>query len=242
MKRLAGTTDAPRAAGIGAEMDFGKLKGYIFDLDGTLFASTGIWRGIYADTLAHFGKEMPDDYVTAVTHLDIARGTAYTAERFGLDQREVERLWREKAAKAYGEVVSLTPHATELLSAIRACGGRLAVATALDEDLSKMCLTRHGAEGFFQVIATVKDAGRDKRFPDVYLAAAKGLGLAPSDCAVVEDGLTGARTAKRAGFFVAGVRDAASGSSAEDMLSVCDTFADDFGDYLPLFSAGGKGC
>ena len=138
-------------------MDFGKLKGYIFDLDGTLFASTGIWRGIYADTLAHFGKEMPDDYVTAVTHLDIARGTAYTAERFGLDQREVERLWREKAAKAYGEVVSLTPHATELLSAIRA---------------SQMCRARHGAVGLIQVFATVQDAGMVKRFPVVLLGAA----------------------------------------------------------------------
>ena len=65
-------------------MRFADLKGYIFDLDGTLLASTGLWYGIYRKALARFGIEMPDDYVAHVNHLDISRGTSYAEERFGL--------------------------------------------------------------------------------------------------------------------------------------------------------------
>lgn len=62
-------------------MDIARLKGYLFDLDGTLLASTRFWHEAYGKALARFGVEMPADYVEHVNHLNIASGTAYTAER-----------------------------------------------------------------------------------------------------------------------------------------------------------------
>lgn len=184
-------------------MKFADLKGYIFDLDGTLLASTGLWQGIYRKALARFGIEMPDDYVAHVNHLDISRGTAYTAERFGLScgAEGVAKVWREYAGDAYASAIELTPHAKDLLSALAARGKKLGIATALDEDLARACLTRHGVWELFPVFVSVGDAGKDKSVPDVYLTAAARLGLLPSECAVVEDGAVGAETAKKAGFF-----------------------------------------
>ena len=120
-------------------MKFADLKGYIFDLDGTLLASTGLWYGIYRKALARFGIEMPDDYVAHVNHLDISRGTAYTAERFGLScgAEGVAKVWREYAGDAYASAIEMTPHAKELLSALSALGKKLGIATALDEDLAR---------------------------------------------------------------------------------------------------------
>ena len=175
-------------------MKFCELAGYIFDLDGTLLASTSLWHGVYARALAHFGIEMPDDYVEHVNHLNIEKGTEYTARRFGLacGGEGVAKIWRKYAEEAYAHEVDLTPYARELLAALRGRGKKLAVATALDEDLARVCLSRHGVWEMFSAFVTVGDVGKDKSAPDVFLAAAAALGLTPYECAVVEDGEVGA--------------------------------------------------
>ena len=85
-------------------MDIARLKGYLFDLDGTLLASTRFWHEAYGKALARFGVEMPVDYVEHVNHLNIASGTAYTAERFGIEggAASVERVWRGLGGGAPG--------------------------------------------------------------------------------------------------------------------------------------------
>lgn len=105
-------------------MKFCELAGYIFDLDGTLLASTSLWHGVYARALAHFGIEMPDDYVEHVNHLNIEKGTEYTARRFGLacGGEGVAKIWRKYAEEAYAHEVDLTPYARELLAALRGRG------------------------------------------------------------------------------------------------------------------------
>lgn len=219
-------------------MKFCELSGYIFDLDGTLLASTSLWRSVYAKTLARFGIEMPDDYVEHVNHLNIEKGTEYTARRFGLvcGGEGVAKIWREYAEQAYAHDVALTPCAGELLTALRRKGKKLAVATALDKDLARVCLSRHGVWEMFGVFVTVGDVGKDKSSPDVFLAAAAELGLTPDGCAVVEDGEVGAATAKKAGFFVAGVYDSFSGSDPTRMAEVCDRYECDLGGYLADFA------
>lgn len=183
-------------------MKFCELAGYIFDLDGTLLASTSLWHGVYARALAHFGIEMPDDYVEHVNHLNIEKGTEYTARRFGLTcgGEGVAKIWRKYAEEAYAHDVDLTPYARELLIALQGRGKKLAVATALDEDLARVCLSRHGVWEMFSAFVTVGDVGKDKSAPDVFLAAAAALGLTPYECAVVEDGEVGAASAKKRAF------------------------------------------
>lgn len=215
-------------------MKIDELDGFIFDLDGTLFASTGMWHDIYGKALAHFGIDMPADYTEHVNHLNIARGTAYTAERFGIEggAKAVERVWRELSGKAYANDIELTPHAKELLYALKKEDKHLAIATALDRDLAEACLSRHGIAGLFEAFAEVGEVGRDKSSPDVYLHAAKLIGLPPARCAVFEDGEVGARSAHGAGFFTAGVIDPFSGSDPQRMAVVCDRLERDLGGYL----------
>lgn len=219
-------------------MNIARLKGYLFDLDGTLLASTRFWHEAYGKALARFGVEMPADYVEHVNHLNIASGTAYTAERFGIEggAASVERVWRELAGDAYAEEIELTPHAKELLYALKNADKHLGIATALDLELAQACLERHGVWGIFETFVTVGDVGKDKSSPAVYLSAAERLGLSPCECAVFEDGETGARSARSAGFFVAGVADPYSGSDPARMRAVCDRYEKDLGGYLADFA------
>lgn len=219
-------------------MKFAELEGYVFDLDGTLLASTAMWHDVYAKALAHFGIEMPDDYVEHVNHLNIEKGTDYTARRFGLEcgGQGVAAIWRHYAERAYSREVEMKPFAVQLLRTLHDAGKRLAVATALDEDLSRACLSRHGVWELFSVFVSVSEVGKDKSSPDVYLAAADRLGLSPASCAVVEDGEVGAATAKKEGFFSAGVYDAYSGSDPRRMREICDRYEHDLGGYLSDFT------
>ena len=67
-------------------MDFTKFKGIIFDLDGTLVESNGVWSQIDIDFLGERGFEVPDDYGKVVSAMDFRQAAIYTKERFGLPE------------------------------------------------------------------------------------------------------------------------------------------------------------
>lgn len=202
------------------------FKGFIFDLDGTLLDSMGLWEEVYARTLESFGKKIPESYLPAINHLSVSDGAEYTVSAFGLEaspQSVVER-WKSFAVDAYAHNVTLKDGAAELLEVLRAAGKKIGIATALDRGLFEPCLARCGIDGYFAAVSTVQETGRDKRFPDVYLNAAEKMGLSPSECVVAEDSFIGMQGAKKGGFFVAGVYDKSAAADVENAKQVCDVY------------------
>lgn len=204
-------------------------KGYIFDLDGTLLESMGLWEDVYRGTFAFYGKTVPDGYVGEVNHLGCADGAEHTHAKYGLGRSasEIKGLWKKLSSEAYDFRVELKPYAFRLLEKLCKEGKLLGVATALDRGSFEMCLKRLGVYGFFRSFTSVGETGKDKSSPDVYLKAARKLGLKPEECVVVEDGEKGAGAAKDGGFYVVGVYDAASADSRETMMRICDMYVED---------------
>lgn len=66
-------------------MDIFSFEGYIFDLDGTLLDSMGLWNDIYVKVLGDFNIKAPSDYLFNVNHMSLCDGAAYTVERFRLE-------------------------------------------------------------------------------------------------------------------------------------------------------------
>ena len=187
-------------------------KAAIFDLDGTLFDSMGVWDQIDAAFLAKRGIAVPDDYmetVTAMQFRDIAR---YTIDRFGLDDTEDELMdeWDRMAHDAYTSVVRPKAHALDYLRYLKDTGARLAVATTMPAGLRAPALRHVGMLGMFDAIVGVDDVGRGKEHPDIYLEAAARVGVPAHAATVFEDLLAGVRSAVRAGMRVWGVYDASS--------------------------------
>jgi len=81
----------------------------------------------------------------------------------------------------------------------------MCVATLSSVELAESVLTRLGFMQYLKFIITGDDVGRSKKFPDIYLAAAKKLGCSPHETAVFEDCPTAIQTAYNAGFIVCGV-------------------------------------
>ena len=61
-----------------------RFRGAIFDLDGTLLDSMGMWDDIDVAFLSRRGLTVPDDYVQAIVPLSFRETAVYTIDRFGL--------------------------------------------------------------------------------------------------------------------------------------------------------------
>lgn len=208
------------------------MKACIFDLDGTLLDSTGVWARVDEAFLARRGIQMPEGYVEAVAQMSFPEAAEYTIRRFGLAD-SVEALmaeWNAMVVEAYAGEVPMKPHAKEYLLKLKARGVRLAVATSLPEALYGPALRAHGIEGLFEVVCSTDEVGRSKAWPDVYLLAAQRLGVAPGECVVFEDVLVGVRSAKAAGMGVWAVYDAGSDGEWEEMCRVADGGMRGFGE------------
>lgn len=211
-----------------------QFRAALFDMDGTLIDSMGVWAHVDEVFFARRGLPLPQDYARSVAGLSFRQTGEYTKARFHLPESvdDILREWHELCESAYVNDVPLKPHAAEYLKKLRSEGVRLAVATALPERLYRPVLLRTGVLPLFDAFASTDEAGESKRSGDVYRLAARRLGVESAECAVFEDILDGLLGAKAAGMKAVLVRDPAAAGERERALAICDAAIDDFGDWL----------
>jgi beta-phosphoglucomutase-like phosphatase (HAD superfamily) len=205
-------------------------KAYIFDLDGTLLDSMGVWEQLDIDFLEKRGIAVPPDYMNTVSPMTPHEAAAYTIKRFAL-QDSIDGLireWNDMAAYAYGHTVRMKPHAKEYLMTLKESGAKLAVATSLSAELRDPALRSNGIDTIFHAICGTDEAGYGKLRPDVFLLAAQKTGAAPGDCLVFEDILAAVKSAKSAGMSVCAVYDKTSADDWEEIKAAADYAIDDF--------------
>ncbi|GHT69189.1 haloacid dehalogenase [Spirochaetia bacterium] len=186
-----------------------KYAGAIFDLDGTLIDSMHVWDHISRDWLIAGGIDpalIPADMETAFVSMTIAETTAYVIDHFGipLSQKEIAAQWEAMALGEYQENVPLKPGAAELLRVLAERGIKLAIATSSFPACCEAALGRHDIRKYFSAIVYSGEVKRNKTFPDIWLAAASRLDLAPKSCVVFEDMYAALKGVRAAGMgFVA---------------------------------------
>ncbi|WP_295907433.1 HAD family phosphatase [uncultured Bifidobacterium sp.] len=206
-------------------------KAAIFDLDGTLLDSMGVWKEIDQRFFARRNIPMPDDYASVVASMQTDAIARYTIDRFHLDEcpDELVEEWNEDALLLYATAVQPKPHALDYLNALRASGASLAVATSLPPRLRRAALKHAGmTDCFDQVcsVADVKSIGKEE--PEIYLLASRMLGVAPDHCTVFEDLLVAVDSAKRAGMKVWAMYDQSSDMDWDSIRSEADGTITDF--------------
>lgn len=78
------------------------MKAYIFDLDGTLLDSMGVWLDIDVEFLAKRGLVAPDDYANRISSMSFPESAAHTIKRFGLSDSVDSLLQEWNSMTVYG--------------------------------------------------------------------------------------------------------------------------------------------
>ena len=212
-----------------------KKKAAIFDLDGTLLDSMGVWYEVDERFLARRGIALPDDYAEAVSPLGFPAAAAYTKERFALpeDEASIMAEWHALAVDAYAHRVELKPYARDYLEYLQNKQIPIAAATASQAVFYKPALLRLGIWDVFSSVTEISEVSRGKGNPDIYLRAAEKLGYRAEDCVVFEDILPGIRGALAGGFYTVAVYDPYNPS--RDMIrAVSDLYIESFAELFPL--------
>lgn len=206
------------------------IKGAIFDLDGTLVDSMGVWHRIDDEFLGRRGFPADETYKQAVKTMKYETAAHYTIERYHLSEspEEVMAEWDAMALHEYRYHIKCKPGAAEFLRDLKAKGMKLALATVSHRGLLEAVLKGNEIYELFDVLTDVSQVSRGKEEPDLYLFAADQMGLEPQECMVFEDVLLGINSAKRGGFYTCGVKDHSSNTEEMEIRHVADCFVESF--------------
>ena len=185
------------------------FRAVIFDLDGVLADSEPWWNEIDAKLLSEYGVTYRGEYHRNVLGVSYQLAVEFYKKAFGLSAPTEDLMQRrgEIAAEFFANRVDLFPSTREVLGKLRVMKLHLAVATSSVSGSARPFLDRHQLTKVFDVIITGDEIERGKPSPDIYLSAAKKLGIPPDACLVIEDALSGIAAAKAAGIRVAAIPD-----------------------------------
>ena len=189
-------------------------RAIIFDCDGTLTDSMPAHFLAWNATMGAHGVPFDEEQFYAMGGMPSDRIIAMMAERHGLPLDAV-RLSREKEERFLDFLDQVRP-VEKVVALAREQKGRrkLAVASGGFRWVIDRQLEHIGLAGWFDAIVTAEDTERHKPHPDVFLEAARQLGVAPGECVVLEDADLGVEAAHRAGMAVIDVRQGGWGSSS----------------------------
>jgi len=178
-------------------------RGVVFDLDGVLVDSEGIWEEAEAATVAGLGGEYTPELSAALYGRGHRDGARILAELFGGDADEIADTLLEHTLTRFRAGLEPLPGARELVAELR---GRLPIAVASNSVrvIVETALAEAGL-GSFDAIVTGEDVSAPKPAPDPYLEACARLGVEPEEAIGIEDSPVGIASAKAAGLYVVGV-------------------------------------
>lgn len=202
------------------------IAAVVFDVDGVLIDSEPLWQEAEVEVFGSIGVPLTRTMCAETMGLRIDEAVAYWHERYPWTGRPLD----EVAATIVGRVVELVGERGEPLpgvhAAVAACGERglaTAVASSSPTVLIDAVLRRLGLA--FPVVRSAEVEPFGKPHPGIYLAAARELGLAPTDCVAVEDSVNGIVAAKAARMACVAVPDPSI--RGDRRLGIADVVLDD---------------
>lgn len=212
-----------------------KYKAVIFDLDGTLIDSMGIWIQIDKEYLEMRNIPVPDDLFKDVeTGNSFKEICQYFKDKFNLPDsiEEIGAEWTGMVEEHYKSDVKLKPNAKELIKHLSMNNVKMAIGTSNTKYLTETVLRANGVLNYFDSIVAGCEDIKGKPFPDIFLKAAEEINVAPKDCLVIEDTLHGVLAAHNGGMDAFAIFDDNDTHEVNAIIDEADYYADNFIEIL----------
>lgn len=186
------------------------IGGVVFDMDGVLIDSMGVWEHLGENYLKDFGIEPEAGLNMTLCTMSMEQGASYLKEHYNLplSEKEIREGIIGKIRRQYEENIPAKKGAHSFLEQLKIKRIPIALATSNSRGLAEMVLKRLDLYEFFDCIVTCDDCGASKQDPAIYFKASEKMNAHTGNIWVFEDALHGIITAKNAGFCTVGIHDA----------------------------------
>ena len=178
------------------------IRACCFDMDGVLFDTERAGTLLMSMALAEQGYDAaPESWISLIGTTMQQTGEALEQRFPGISVSRFLDDWKNQTMRwAFTEGLPVKPGAAETLLGLRERGIGTALCSSNDPEVVLAYLRAMGWEELFQHVVTVEQVENAKPHPDIYLEAARRLGVDPACCAGVEDSPSGLRALRAAGF------------------------------------------
>lgn len=211
------------------------LKGFIFDMDGVLVDSEPAHIQQEERSFARHGVVLDETELSRFTGTTQRYMWNAIKTKYGLAD-SVDCLMadhRQQLMNVFNSTpLPPMPGVKQLLVTLKEAGLPCAVASSSPRELVELILRKAGLQLFFKEIVCGDEVKHSKPDPEIFLTAAKRLGIPPSSCVVVEDSAHGVAAAKAAKMFCVGLRNPNSGQQDLSAADFCVHHHSEIGHWL----------
>jgi HAD superfamily hydrolase (TIGR01509 family) len=215
------------------------IDGVVFDLDGVLLDSEQIWDSVREELVRERGGRWHDRAQRDMMGMSSLEWSRYLHDELGVPDppEEISAEVVRRLESRYRDRLPVLPGAREAVERL-AAHWPLALASSSNRELIDLALELMGVRHLFGATVSSEEVVRGKPAPDVYLEAARRLGVDPPRVATIEDSQNGIRAAKAAGMGVIAIPNEHF-PPAEDALAQADVVLDSLADLTPETIAPG---
>lgn len=197
-----------------------RLEAVLFDMDGVIIDSEPLWSKAEQQLLARRNLRYSPQLKVVMMGLDSSEAVGLLIKHYDLKESvgDVVEERNQLIAGLFREFLRPMPHALQLVRSVQAAEIKTGLASSSPKELVDLALDRLNITGLFDLILSGDQVARGKPAPDIYLTAARELGVSRENCLVIEDAPHGVAAAKAAGMCCL----ALSTSAGESELAAAD--------------------
>jgi HAD superfamily hydrolase (TIGR01509 family) len=182
------------------------IDAVVFDLDGVILQTEELWNEVRERFTRERGGRWSDNAQADMMGMSSTEWSRYLHDELGVPDppEEISREVARRMAERYAESLPLIDGAVEAVKRL-AARWPLGLASSANRGLIDRALELSGLAPYFRVTVSSEEVERGKPAPDVYLEAARRLGVEPTRCAAIEDSASGIRSADAAGMLVVAI-------------------------------------